>query len=76
MTTKGKVRTTIELRPGDKEKLAQVAAGLGILQKTGQGRGQGSISLMLQCIASGHLGVYGFPPPEVTDYKGKLRPSP
>ncbi len=57
MVTKAKVRTTIELHPGDKERLQAIAAGLGLAQTNGPGRGQGSVSAMMQAIAGGALTV-------------------
>lgn len=51
MTTKAKIRTTIELNPGDKERLQKIAGMLGIVQARGPDKGKGSISQLLQVMA-------------------------
>jgi len=63
MATKSKVRTTIELNPGDKERLQDIAAALGLVQTRGPDKDAGSVSALMQNIASGHLAVRGFPSP-------------
>lgn len=58
MTTKSKIRTTIELNPGDKERLQNIALSLGIIQPTGsEARKAGSISQLMQAIAIGKVKV-------------------
>lgn len=59
MSTKSKTRTTIELNPGDKERLQKIALELLIVQPTGpNARRAGSISQLMQDIASGEVSVY------------------
>jgi hypothetical protein len=56
MSTHGKVRTTIELNPGDKERLQDIALSLGIVQTTGLDRDRaGSVSRLMQAIAKGDV---------------------
>lgn len=50
MATKGKSKLTIELNPGDKETLQQIALDSGFVASTNPGKG--SISKMLQTLAS------------------------
>jgi hypothetical protein len=57
MTTSTRQRTTIELNPGDKEALQNLARHLGYIQKGGIEKGQGSISALMQAIARGELTV-------------------
>lgn len=53
MATKSKNRTTIELNPGDKERLQNIALLLGIKQTSGTDAGKlGSISRLMQMIAN------------------------
>ena len=59
MSTKSRIRTTIELNPGDKERLQNIALGLLIIQPTGPNAKQaGSISQLMQDIAAGDVIVY------------------
>ncbi len=52
MTTKAKIRTSIELNPGDVARLQDIAKRLGYVQTRGPEAGKsGSISGMLQAIA-------------------------
>lgn len=55
MTTKGLVRTTIELFSGDKGRLQKIALDLGFIQEWGKEKGQGSISALLRAIAKGEV---------------------
>lgn len=56
MSTKSKIRTTIELNPGDKERLQNIALELGIAQTTGDNAGKvGSVSKLMQTIADGKI---------------------
>lgn len=58
MATKSKIRTTIELNPGDKERLQNIALSLGIIQSTGPEAGKaGSVSQLMQAIARGDMRV-------------------
>lgn len=58
MTTKSRIRTTIELNPGDKERLQNIALSLGIIQPTGPDAGKvGSLSQLMQAIATGKVKV-------------------
>lgn len=58
MATKSKIRTTIELNPGDKERLQDIAFLLGIIQPTGPDAGKvGSVSQLMQAIATGEIKV-------------------
>lgn len=53
MATKSKIRTTIELNPGDKERLQNIALLLGFVQTRGTDTGvMGSISQLMQAIAN------------------------
>lgn len=56
MATKSKIRTTIELNPGDKERLQNIALLLGFVQTRGTDTGvMGSISQLMQAIAAGKI---------------------
>lgn len=55
MTGKGKERTTIELNPGDKAVLQEMATILGFAQTRGDKVGRGSISGLMQAIAAGKI---------------------
>ncbi len=55
MTTKGMVRTTIELFSGDKGRLQEIARRLGYVQTRGIEKGRGSLSALLQAIARGEI---------------------
>lgn len=58
MSTKSKIRTTIELNSGDKERLQNIALELGIIQTTGNEAGKvGSVSKLMQSIAEGQVKV-------------------
>lgn len=57
MPTKTKLRTTIELNPGDKERLQNIALELGLAQTTTENKGQGSVSQLMQAIATGKVKV-------------------
>ena len=59
MVTKSRIRTTIELNPGDKERLQNIALELKIVQPTGpNARQAGSISQLMQDIAAGEISLY------------------
>jgi hypothetical protein len=57
MTTLTRKRTTIELNPGDKESLQNLARHLGYIQKGGIEKGQGSLSALMQAIARGEIEI-------------------
>lgn len=62
MSTKSRLRTTIELNPGDKERLQNIALSLGIIQPTGEQAGKvGSVSQLMQAIAAGQVKVIKVP---------------
>lgn len=61
MPTKTRLRTTIELNPGDKERLQALAQSLGIVQRTTENKGQGSISALMQAIAKGEIKIVKSP---------------
>lgn len=57
MPTKSRERTTIELNPGDKARLQEIAYLLGYVQPTGPSAGKaGSVSGLMQAIANSRLG--------------------
>lgn len=50
--------TSVELRPGQQEKLADLAYRLGYVIKAGPGTGQiGSVSQLMQAIAAGKVEI-------------------
>lgn len=57
MTTKNRIRTTIELNPGDKAKLQAIAKQLGFIQGRGNTPDEGSVSGLMQAIAAGEVKV-------------------
>lgn len=53
-----RIRTSVELHPGQSEQLQAIAAALGLLQTRGVGAGTvGSIAQLMQAIARGDLRV-------------------
>jgi len=55
MTTSHRERTTIELNPGDKDRLQAIAKRYGFIQSRGNTKGKGSISALMRAIADGEI---------------------
>lgn len=61
MTT-NKIRTSVELYPGQAKKLQKIAKALGYVQKRGVGKGSvGSIAQLMQAIAEGKVNLENVP---------------
>lgn len=61
MATLTRKRVLIEVNPGDKEKLQEIAFNLGCVQTRGSQKGKGSISCLMQAIAKGEVEIISNP---------------